>query len=152
MDFEDRVEELYLDLPEPPDEPEYLTSVSKSGKLLFVSGQLPYTEGRLDYKGKIGLELSLDKGRSAVKACIVQSLGVLRGELKSLNKIKRIVHVRLALATGAEFKDHKKVLATALEFLNEIFGPFGKSSAEVIGVNSLPAGAAAQMSMVVEVK
>lgn len=151
MDFESRIDELYLDLPEPLKLAEEETLSCKSGKLLFVGGQLPITEGRLMFKGRIGLELSLDKGISAAKSAFIAALGVVRKEIGSVNKVKRLVHIRLAIATGAEFKDHKKVLSGVTEIAKDIFGNFGKCSSEVIGVASLPQGAAAQVSLVIEI-
>lgn len=151
MNFEERIDELFIDLPEPPLPAENVVNVAKSGKLLYVSGQLPYAEGRQSYKGRVGLELNLDVGRAAARAALIQTLGVLRSELGSLNKIKRIVHMRLYIATGAEFKDHRKVAAAAQELLREIFGAFGKCSLEVAGCASLPEGAAAELALVVEI-
>ena len=123
--FEEKIDEMYLDIPEPLQESENFVNVSKSGKLIFLSGQLPYSEGRMINKGRVGLELSLDAGRAAARAATVQALGVLRSELKSLNKIKRFVYMKLYAATGAEFKDHKKVAAGSLALLREILGTFG---------------------------
>lgn len=152
MNFEERADELFLDFPEKPGIDKTFSNISKVGKLIYLSGQLPYSEGRLSHKGRVGLELTLDAGRSAARTATVQALGVLRGELKSLNKIKRIVHLDLYIATGAEFKDHKKVLMGSSDLLQEIFGSCGKSSANVAGVASLPEGAPVQLAMIVEVK
>ena len=81
MDFEDKVEEMFLDLPEAPPKTENIEHISKSGKLVYLSGQLPYGEGRLLYKGRVGLELNLDAGKAAARAAVIQALGVLKDEL-----------------------------------------------------------------------
>lgn len=152
MDFEDRVEELFLDLPEVLPEMDEFTQISRSGRLVFLSGQLPYSEGRPAYKGRVGLELNLDMGRAAARASAIQALGILKNQLGSLNKIKKFVHIKMFVATGAEFKDHKKVLSGATELLRDIFGSYAKCATEVAGCASLPEGAAVELSLVVEVK
>lgn len=150
MDFEERVEELFLDLPEPLPEADNPVYLAKSGKLAYLSGQLPYSEGRLSFKGRIGLELTLDNGRAAARAATLQALGVLKNQLGGLNKIKRIVQLKLYVATGAEFKEHKRVLASAVELIHDIFGPFGRCATDVVGCASLPEGAAVELSLIVE--
>lgn len=152
MSFEKKMEELFIELPEPPKEFGCVTQISKTGRLVYLSGQLPYADGRLAYKGRVGLELPLDKGRAAARAALIQSLGVLKTQLGSIDKIKRFVHLKLYIATGGEFKDHKKVLDGASELINDIFGLSGKCSAEVVGCASLPEGAAVEISVIVELK
>jgi len=151
MDFDGRVEELFLDLPEVPKDAAF-AHISRCGKLIYVGGQLPYGEGRLLFKGRVGLELSSDAGKAAARAAAIQALGVIKGTLGTLNEIKRLVHVRLYIATGAEFKDHRKVLAGSMELLKDVFGTFADCSTEVVGCASLPEGAAVELAMVIEVK
>ena len=152
MNFEERIEELFIDIPEPGQEPEHTAFCSKTGKILFLTGQLPYSEGRLAYKGRVGLEVTVEAGRAAARAATVQALGVLKNQLKSLNKIKKIIHADLSVATGAEFKEHHKIIRGTTELLREIFGVFGKCSTNVIGCASLPEGATVQLSLIVEIK
>jgi len=152
MDFDSKLDDLFIDLPEPPID-KIGALASKSGKLLFLSGQYPYKEGGSIYKGRVGLELTLDAGMLAAKASLLQALGTLRGVLGgSLNTIKRIVHLRLYIATGLEFKDHEKLLKSILDTLKNIFGSSADCSSEVIGCASLPKGASCELSMVVELK
>lgn len=151
MDFDERAEELFLDLPELLKDTD-IVHVSRCGKLAYLSGQLPYGEGRLLFKGRVGLELSLDAGKSAARAAAIQALGAIKGALGTLNEVKRLVHVRLYIATGAEFKEHKKVLAGSMDLLRDVFGAAAKCSTEAVGCASLPEGAAVELAMVVETK
>ncbi|MBU4484633.1 RidA family protein [bacterium] len=152
MKFEEKIEELFVDLPEPVSPIGSHEHIVKSGKQIFVSGQLPYSEGRLMYRGKLGLSINVDTGQAAARVCVLNILGVLKKELGSLDKIKRILKVTGYVASGGDFQDQHKVLEGALKFLKDIFGPFGKCSASAVGVLNLPLGSSVMIEMIVETK
>ena len=154
MDFDKKAADLFLDIPEAPKETGVVANAVQTGKLVFVSGAYPWKEGRLAYKGRLGIELTPDVGRMAANAACVQALGFLNGHLKnSLNKVKRIVSIKVNIAAGSDFKNHQKVADGASLLLNDVFGPLaGKHSRVVVGVNSLPMGAAVEVELIAEVK
>lgn len=153
MDFDQRVEELFLDLPEPAPEVGAVANIAQSGKQLFISGAFPWKDGRMSHRGRVGLELNLDSGRLASHAACMQALGMLQKYLDgSLNKVKRIVYLRGYVASGSEFKDHHKVLDSASQLLMDVFGGAGKHARSAIGVSALPHGAPVELEIVVEVK
>ena len=53
-----------------------------TGNLAFVSGQIPIEPGsnpvRVNYKGKVGREISLEDGRAAARVCIINGLSELQ--------------------------------------------------------------------------
>lgn len=153
MDFDKRVGELFLDLPETPPEKGVTAHAVQAGKLIFISGILPWKEGRMVYKGRVGLELNVDAGRQAAHAACMQALGVLRTTLDgSLNKVRKIVFLRGFVASGSEFYDQNRVLDGASQLLSDIFGSAGKHASTAIGVTSLPFGAAVELELIAEVK
>jgi enamine deaminase RidA (YjgF/YER057c/UK114 family) len=155
MDHDKRIDELFLDIPEAPAEKGASTAHAvKTGRLVFLSGVLPWKEGRLAYKGRVGLELTLDTGKLAAHAACVQALGILRHFLDgSLNSVKQIVLLKGFVASGAEFKEHQKVLDGASKLLTDIFGgTAGRHARTAVGVNALPGGAAVELEMIVEVR
>ena len=153
MDFDERLDELYIDLTEAGPLPAGVEHAVKTGHLVFVSGKLPRAEGRLTHRGRLGLEMTLDQGKAAARAALVQSLSALWHFLDgSLNKVKRIVAVRGFVASGADFKEHQKVFELASKLLIDIFGNAGKHSLTAVGVSNLPNGAAVEIELIVEVK
>lgn len=154
MDFDKRIVEIFLDLPEVPPEPPAISHVVQAGKLVIISGALPWKEGRMLHKGRLGLELNVDAGRQASHAACVQALAMLNKFLQgSLNKIKKIVMLRGFVASGAEFYDQNKVLDSASQLLLDVFGSTtGRHARSAVGVNALPHGAAVELELVVEVK
>lgn len=152
MTFDDRLFELYIDLPEPPAGEKTTAHAVKAGKLLFVAGVLPRSEGKM-MKGRAGVDVTLDKAKLAARAALVNAFGIIATELGgSLNKIKRIVKLSGAVACGADFKDQFKVFDGASELLKDVFGNQGKHVREVVGASSLPEGAVVELSIVVELK
>jgi enamine deaminase RidA (YjgF/YER057c/UK114 family) len=68
-----------------------------TGNLAFVSGQIPIEPGsspvQMNYKGKMGRDISLEEGRAAARVCIMNGLSELKQALGSLDKIKKFVKV-----------------------------------------------------------
>ena len=153
MNFDTKLDQLYIDLPEPPPTMGAVAHVVRAGKLLFVSGVLPRAEGGKIMTGRAGVEVRLDAAKAAAHASTVMALAMLAQELGgSLTSIKRIVQISLAVACGADFKDHLKVADATGELLQQIFGAAGKSARSAIGATSLPEGATVELSMIVEIK
>jgi len=152
MTFDDRLFELYIDLPEPPATDKATVHALRAGKLLFVAGVLPRSEGRM-MTGRAGVDVSLDKAKLAARAALVNAFGIIAAELGgSLSKIRRIVKLSGAVACGADFKDQFKVFDSASELINDVFGTHGKHVREVTGASSLPEGAVVELSLIVELK
>jgi len=152
MTFDERLDELYIDLPEPAAVVGAGVHAVRTGKLFFLGGVLPLSEGRM-MKGRAGIEARLDVAKSAARASAINALAVLMQELGgSLNKVKRIVQLTMHVASGADFKDHFKVLDGASELIGQIFGSAGKHARIATGVASLPEGATVELSLIVEVK
>ena len=87
MNFDDRIEELFIDLPEAPEESEIGAHIAKCGKTLYLTGQYPSGEGRMLYRGRLGLELTLDTGRAAARTAAIQALGVYGKRLEVLTRL-----------------------------------------------------------------
>jgi len=153
MDFDGKAEELFLEFQEPSPLNGALAHVVQTGKLAFVGGVLPWKEGRMVYKGRLGLEVKVDTGKQAAHAACMQALSALRAHLGgSLNKVKQVVALKGYVASGAEFYEHQKVLDGASQLLFDIFGPAGRHTRSAVGVASLPFGAAVEIELIVEVK
>ena len=154
MDFDKKIDELFLDLPEALPESGAVANAVQVGKLIFLSGALPWKEGKIAYKGRLGLEVSIDNGRAAAHAACMQALGTLRNFLGGrLNKVKQVVHLKGYISSGGDFHEQQKVLDGASRLLHDIFGDTaGKHARTAVGVNVLPNNAAIELELVVEVK
>jgi enamine deaminase RidA (YjgF/YER057c/UK114 family) len=153
MSFDDKLDELFIDLPEPP--PDLGTTIGALlvGKTLSVCGALPFSEGRIQHAGRAGVEVKADTAKLAARIATVMALAMAKRALGgTLDKIRRVVRLDGFVACGADFRDHARVIDGASELLVQIFGPSGKHVRNAVGVTSLPQNACAMLSIVFEVK
>ena len=148
---EQRLREMRIELPAPP-QPfgSYLESV-QVGHLLFLSGMLP-TEGRTaKFIGRVGAELDVEAGRRAAGLAALNGLAVARSHLGSLDRVTRIARLGVMIATAGDVQDQPKIADAASELLQDIFGKDKSPCRLVYGVASLPLGTPVELEMIFEV-
>ena len=148
---EQRLRELGIELPPPP-EPfgAYVESV-QSGRLLFLSGMLPVVDHKPKFVGRLGQELDTESGRVALRTASVNALAVARAHLGTLDKVTRVVRLGVYLAISGDFIDQPKVADAASELFESIFGKEKTSVRMVLGVASLPLGMPVELEVILEV-
>ncbi len=152
MSYETKIKELGLEIPEAPKPVAAYVPAIRSGKHVYTAGQIPFLNGELKYKGKLGKDLTIEDGYEAAKLCALNCLSVIKGVIGSLDKIERIVRVGGFVNSVPEFSDQPKVINGASELLGQIFGEKGKHARAAVGSINLPIDAAVEVEMVVEVK
>ncbi len=148
--IEDKLRELSIDLPTPPNPAGSYIPVVTTGNLAFVSGQIPMKEGKVVFEGKVPNEQSLDAARDAAKICIINGLAQLKANLGSLDKITKFVRISGFVNSNPEFTEQPKVINAASDLLVEIFGDMAKHSRIAVGVASLPLNSTVEIDMIVE--
>lgn len=110
QDAESRLKESEIELI-PPTSPvaNYVNAV-RVGNLLYLAGKGPRKADNTYVAGKIGKDLSIEEGYEAARLTAIGHLAVLKAELGSLNKVKRIVKVLGMVNCSEDFKDHPKVI------------------------------------------
>ena len=148
---EERLKELGIVLPAPPEPFGAYVEVVRTGNLLFLSGMLP-TEGRnAKFMGRVGAELEVEAARKAAHLAAVNALAVARQHLGSLDKVTHIVRLGVAVATSGDVRDQPKVADGASELLQDIFGKDKSPCRLVDGVASLPLGTPVELEIIFEV-
>ena len=110
---EQRLKELGIKLPVPPEPFGTYVEAVQTGNLLFLTGMLP-TEGHgAKFIGRVGAELDVEAGRKAAHLAALNALAVAREYLGSLDKVTRIVRLGVAVANSGDVRDQPKLL-TAL--------------------------------------
>ena|SRR5207245_1226382 len=148
---EQRLKELGIKLPAPPEPFGTYVEAVQTGNLLFLTGMLP-TEGRTaKFVGRLGAELDVEAGRKAAHLAALNALGVARQHLGSLDKMTRIVRLGVSVATSGDIRDQPKVADGASELLQDVFGKDKNPCRLVYGAANLPLGAPVELEIIFEV-
>jgi enamine deaminase RidA (YjgF/YER057c/UK114 family) len=148
---EQKLQELGIQLPAPPEPFGIYAEAVQTGNLLFLTGMLP-TEGRsAKFVGRLGAELTVEQARGAARLAAINGLAVARQQLGSLDKVTRIVRLGVSIATSGDVRDQPKVADGASEVLRDVFGNDKNPSRLVYGVASLPLGAPVELEIIFEV-
>jgi enamine deaminase RidA (YjgF/YER057c/UK114 family) len=148
---EQRLKDLGIDLPAPPEPFGIYAEAVQTGNLLFLTGMLP-TEGRAaKFVGRVGAELDVEAGRKAAHLATLNALAVARQHLGSLDKVTRIIRLGVLVATSGDVREQPKIADGASELLQDVFGKDKNPSRLVYGVASLPLGAPVELELIFEV-
>jgi len=126
-------------------------NVVRAGNLLYLSGKGPQKADNTYVTGKVGKELTVEQGYEAARITAINHLAVLKYELGSLNKVKRIVKVLGMVNCTEDFKDQPKVINGYSDLMVEIFGERGKHARSAVGMYALPANMAVEIEVIVEI-
>lgn len=149
---EERLKELGIQLPAPPQPFGTYAEAVQAGNLLFLSGMLP-TEGRAaKFIGRVGAELDTEAGRNAARLATLNGLAVARQHIGSLDKVKRVVRLGVSVATSGDVREHPKIADGASDLLQDIFGKDKNPTRLIFGVASLPLGAPVELEFIFEVE
>jgi enamine deaminase RidA (YjgF/YER057c/UK114 family) len=149
---EQRLQELGLVLPTLSQPIASYVHAVRSGNLIFLSGKGPLQANGQYITGQVGKDLTLEQGQAAARLTGLHQLAVLRAELGSLNRVKRVVKVLGMVNSEAGYRDHPKVINGFSELLIQVFGEQGRHARSAVGMCSLPMNMAVEVEMIVEVE
>jgi len=152
QDAETKLKEKRIVLIPPPSPIANYVNAVRVGNLLYLSGRGPSKADGTYITGKVGKDLTIEQGYEAARLTGISHLSVLKTELGSLNKVKRIVKVLGMVNCTEDFKDQPKVINGYSDLMVEIFGEKGKHARSAVGVNALPMGIAVEVEVIVEIE
>ncbi|MGH2828851.1 MAG: RidA family protein, partial [Actinomycetota bacterium] len=142
MSAEARLAELGIVLPDPPPAVAAYVPYVVAGNLVFVSGQVPFAEGKIAHTGVVGRDVTLEDATAEARVCALNILAQLRAAAGgSLDRIARIVRLGVFVASSQDFRAQPAVANGASELLVEVFGDAGRHARAAVGVAALPLGA-----------
>jgi enamine deaminase RidA (YjgF/YER057c/UK114 family) len=149
-EIEAKLMEMNIQLESPPKPAGNYVPYTMAAPLIYLSGVTPKVNGVLQYKGKIGLDLTKEDGYLAARQCIINQLSALKAALGDLNRIIRIVKMEGFIHAAPDFYELPFVLNGASDLLVEVFGDKGKHARSAIGVAALPGAAAVEIELIVQ--
>ncbi len=151
-DVEKKLSELGLELPPVPTPVAEYVPAKRVGDLVFVSGQGPMRDGRPQYVGQVGAELTLEDGYGAARLCCLNCLAAVKAVTGSLEAVQEIVQVRGFVNSAPDFHDQPKVMNGTSELLVKLFGERGRHVRAALGTSNLPGNIPVEVEMIVAVK
>lgn len=146
--IEDRLRALGITLPAVfPPAGNYLGCVV-DGDLVHVGGHGP-VDGDRTIVGKVGADLTLERGREAARMTALSILATLNAELGGLDRIGRILKVFGMVNCAPGFNRTPAVIDGASDLLVEIFGEAGRHARSAVGMAELPFDIAVEIEMTV---
>ena len=152
MIVEKRLQEMGIALPEMSAPKALYVPVVQTGKLCFVSGQIPMLDGKVLYTGKVGGSRTLEEGQEAAKVCAINILAALRAHLGDLDKIVRIVKLQAFVSSTTDFMQQHIVVNVASQLLYDALGEKGHHARTAVGTNQLPMDVTVEIEAIVEVE
>jgi enamine deaminase RidA (YjgF/YER057c/UK114 family) len=150
--IENKLQEMGLELPVAPKPVAAYIPAIQSGNMVFTSGQIPFLNGELKFKGKLGQDVTVEEGYEAAKLCALNCLSVIKAVIGDLDRIEQIVKVNGFVNSIPEFSDQPKVINGASELFSNLLGEAGKHARAAVGSINLPMNAACEVEVIVRVK
>ena len=147
----ERLAELGLTLP-PVAAPQaaYVPAI-RTGNYVYVSGQLPVVDGKLQAVGKVGDAVSAEEAAALARLCALNGLAAAASVAGGLDAITRIIKVTGFVASVPSFTGQPAVINGASEFFIEVFGEAGRHARSAIGLAVLPLDSPVEVELIVEV-
>jgi enamine deaminase RidA (YjgF/YER057c/UK114 family) len=146
---EKRVSDLGIVLPNVKAPAANYANCVRVGNLVYLSGTVPVDENGDIPTGKVGSDVSTAVATGHARMVGLHHLAILREELGSLDRVRRVVKLLGMVNAVPEFTEHSAVINGCSDLFVDIFGERHARSA--VGVGSLPFGITVEIELIVEV-
>ena len=151
MNFEKKIQELKIKLPEAKPPVGSYVATKIVGNLLYISGQISISENGELIKGKIGKDLSTEQGYEAAKRCGLSIIAQAKVACDNdLSKIKSCIKLTGFVNSTEDFTEQPKVINGASDLIATIFGDAGMHTRAAVSTNSLPLGVSVEVDAIFE--
>lgn len=148
-----RLQELNITLPAAAKPVANYVPWTRTGQLVFISGQGPISDGKVLYPGQLGNSVSLEDGIRSARLCGINVIAQLRDACSgNLDRVRRIVKLVGFVNATPDFTEHPKVINGASDLMVEVFGDAGRHARSAIASPSLPMGISTEVEAVVEIE
>ena len=152
MSVEQRLKDLGLELPAVSAPVANYVNAVRTGNLLYLSGKVPVTADGTMHKGKVGAGVTTEEAAQHARLVGLHLIAVLKAELGSLDKVRRVVKLLGMVNATPEYGDQPKVINGCSDLFVEVFGEKGRHARSAVGVGSLPNGVTVEVEAIVEVE
>ena len=152
MSIQSKLAELGLTLPQAAAPVAAYVPAVRTGNLVFTAGQLPLVDGKIEFVGKVGSDVTPEQAKDMAQVCALNALAAI-SLVADIDQIEKIVRVGGFVNGIPGFVAIPAVINGASELLIKLFGEVnGKHARTAIGVAELPLNAPVEVEMVVQLK
>jgi enamine deaminase RidA (YjgF/YER057c/UK114 family) len=144
---EQKLRELKLDLGTVSAPVANYVNAVRAGNLLFLAGKGPAGGAG----GIVGKDVTVEQAYQHARSTALALIAVMKDELGSLDKVRRIVKVLGMVNAVPGFGEQPKVINGCSDLLVEVFGERGKHARSAVGMGSLPNNIPVEIECIVEV-
>ena len=151
MNFEDKIKELKIELPEAKPPVGNYVATKIVGNLLYVSGQVSINSNGELIKGKVGKDLTTDEAYKAAKRCGISIISQVKKACEGdLSKVKSCIKLTGFVNSTDDYTEQPKVINGASDLIVSIFGDAGMHTRAAVSTNSLPLGVSVEVDAIFE--
>ncbi|MDA8737481.1 RidA family protein [Candidatus Pelagibacter bacterium] len=152
MNFEDKIKELKIELPEAKPPVGNYVATKIVGNLLYVSGQVSINSNGELIKGKVGKELTTDEAYKAAERCGMSIIAQVKMACEGdLSRVKSCIKLTGFVNSTDDYIEQPKVINGASDLIASIFGNAGMHTRAAVSTNSLPLGVSVEVDAVFEI-
>ena len=150
MSVIDRLAEMGLVVPQVAAPVAAYVPARRTRDAVYVSGQLPFIDGRLPMTGTVGYDVTDEQAHDLARTCALNAIAAL-SSVVDLEEVRGIVKVVGFVASAPGFTGQPQVVNGASELLAAAFGEIGRHARSAVGVVALPLGAPVEIELIAEV-
>lgn len=151
LSVENRLAALGITLPLPPKPVATYVPAVQAGDLLFLSGVLPFQDGKLALEGKLGRDLTVEQGYESARIALLNALAIVRSHLGTLDLVTQVVRLVGHVASAEGFVQQPAVVNGASDLLVQLFGEAGRHARVAVGAVQLPLNAPVELELILQV-
>lgn len=141
----DRLAEIEASLPPVPAPAGNYVHAVRTGNLIYLAGKGPQASG------KVGIQFTKEQAYQFARETGLILLAVLKQELGTLRRVKRVVKVLGMVNATPEFTEQPFVINGCSDLFVEVFGDNGRHARSAVGMGSLPGNIPVEIEAIVEV-
>ena len=151
--FEKNIKELGIAIPDLPVALANYVPYRIVDGIMYISGQAPIKDGRMQYTGKVGANISIEDGIRAAELCCINIIAALKqGTNGNWDQLDSFVKLGGFVNSPDDFTDHPKIINGASDLLVKIFGDKGRHARFAVGSNSLPMNISVEIDAIIKIK
>ena len=148
----ERLKELGIALPKPPNPIANFVTHVREGSLLFLSGQGPQEANGHLHTGKVGLDVGAEEAYEHARLTGINLLAVMQDALGDLSRVKRVVKLLGMVNAAPDFGEHPKVINGCSDLMMAVFGEAGRHARSAVGFGSLPNNITVEIEAIVAIE